>query len=126
MTAASDYAGIAEAVDAYARAFHEGDTARLSDLFLSDCKLQFVEGEYLKCFLADDWIRIVGDRPSAAVKGQPLNYRITMLHQAGPGCASAAVEMSTPPNVFYDVLHLLKIDGKWQIAAKSFHRSGPG
>lgn len=107
--------------EAYARAFHAGDASALRGIFLPDCKLQFVDGDTLKCFQASAWIDIVASRPSQAAQGRPLDYRLISVHMAGPACAAVALEMAGDPGRrFSDVLHLLCINGDWKIVAKSF------
>ncbi|MCC4246051.1 nuclear transport factor 2 family protein [Stappia indica] len=120
------YRQVAAAAEAYAIAFHEGDTNELGRLFLPDCKLQFVEDGALRCFAASDWIAIVGSRASAAAQGHAPDFRLASLELAGPDCAAVTIEMTSPPNRFRDVLHLLRIDGTWRIVAKAFHRDLAG
>ncbi|MCA0206259.1 MAG: nuclear transport factor 2 family protein [Proteobacteria bacterium] len=107
--------------DAYARAFHAGDADRLREIFLPECKLQFVDGDALRCFEARAWIDLVASRPSQAAQGRALDYRLVSAHMAGPHCAAVALEMAAEPGTrFSDVLHLLCIGGVWKIVAKSF------
>lgn len=117
----TDMAAPAALADAYARAFHGGDTDRLREIFMPDCKLQFVDGDGLRCFEAHAWIDLVAKRPSQASQGRALDYRLVSVHMAGPGCAAVALEMAADPgDRFSDVLHLLRIGGAWKIVAKSF------
>lgn len=107
--------------EAYARAFHAGEAQVLREIFLPDCKLQFVEDSDLKSFDASAWIDIVENRPSQASQGRPLDFRLVSMHMAGPNCAAVAIEMAGEEGVrFSDLLHMLRVDGMWKIVAKSF------
>jgi hypothetical protein len=117
----SDFAGISETVDNYARAFHAGDIDRLRALFFPSCVLRSIRDEAIAEYSVGDWLAHLGTRQSAAASGSKLDYAIRSIDFAGPDCAAVIVEMSVPGTRFTDGLHLLREQSSWRIVAKTFH-----
>ena len=65
-------------------------------------------------------VRDVG-KAGAAEKGDlKVNDRIISIDMSDETTAIAKLNCAVPPRYFTDYLTLLKLDGRWQIVAKSF------
>jgi len=117
----TDFAAVEETVIRYVTAFHEGDADELRTLFLPGCTLRSAKDGAITEYALSDWLAHVAGRPSPASLGHPLEHRMRGIEFAGPECASAIVEMAVPATTFVDCLHLLRSEGMWRIAAKTFH-----
>lgn len=116
----ADLAAIEATVQTYLDALHAGDADRLASVFLPTSALTQVMDGTVRVTPRDAWLDLVRSRPSPAAQGLPRHDRILMLDRIGPTLASAKVQCAIPPRFFVDVLSLLKVEGRWQVAQKVF------
>jgi len=118
---ASELAAVEETLQTYFDGLYEGDTARLAQAFHPASHLYSV-GEDGKAadMPRQAWLDMVGGRPSARARGLERGDRIVSIDFSSPTSAFAKVQCQLPPRYFTDYLSLLKIEGRWQVIAKSF------
>src|SRR5690606_6192326 len=78
-----------------------------------------VNGE-LKILPRDEWLAAVRARPSPKASGLARDDHILAIDLVGPAMAHVKLKYAIPPRYFTDILSLLKIDGRWQVAQKVF------
>jgi hypothetical protein len=111
---------IARALDAYFDGFHEGDVDKLKQIFHPAAHLySCTDGP-----LQDDPMEVVyarvRSRTPPSAQRQKRQDRILTIDRSGPEAALAKVQLAIGPKLFTDYLSLLRIDGRWQIIAKSY------
>lgn len=115
-----DLAAIETTVRTYLDGLYEGDADKLAAAFHPTSALtQSANGE-LKILPRDEWLAWVRARPSPKAQGLARHDRILSTDRVGPTMAAVKVQCAIPPRFFVDLLSLLKIDGRWQIAQKVF------
>ena len=107
-------------VQTYLDGLYEGDAGKLAQAFHPSSALtQWWEGE-LKIVPRDTWLEAVRNRPAPRAQGLPRSDEILSIDQVGPEMAVVKLRCAIPPRHFTDLLSLLKIDGRWQVAQKVF------
>lgn len=115
-----DRKAIEAMVQTYLDGLYEGDGDKLAQAFHPTSALtQWFEGE-LKVTPRDAWLEAVRNRPSPKALGLARADEILSIEQHGPEMAVVTLRCAIPPRFFTDVLSLLKIDGRWQVAQKVF------
>ena len=115
-----DRKAIEAVVQAYLDGLHEGDADKLASAFHPTSALtQWFEGE-LKITPRDAWLDAVRKRPSPRSLGLARSDEILSIQQHGPEMAQVTLRCAIPPRYFTDLLSLLKIEGRWQVAQKVF------
>jgi hypothetical protein len=115
-----DRRDIEAVVQTYLDGLYEGDADKLAAAFHPTSALtQWYEGE-LKIVPRDAWLEAVRNRPSPRAQGLARSDEIVSIDLAGPGMAQVKLRCAIPPRHFTDLLSLLKIEGRWQVAQKVF------
>ena len=115
-----DRKAIEAVVQTYLDGLYEGDADKLAAAFHPTSALtQWWEGE-LKVTPRDAWLEAVRNRPSPRKLGLSRADEILSIDQVGPEMAHVKLRCAIPPRHFTDLLALLKIDGRWQVAQKVF------
>jgi hypothetical protein len=105
----------------YFDGLHHGDTKLLAEVFHPEAHyFSATEGRLLHLDMAQ-YFPVVEQRASPASQGHRRTDRILSIEFAGPVTALAKVQCSFPRKHFTDFLSLVKVDGRWRIAAKVFH-----
>jgi Putative lumazine-binding len=68
----------------------------------------------------DPCLDIVRNRPSRLALGLARHDEVPSVDIVGPTMAFVKLKCAIPPRYFTDMLSLLKIDGRWQVAQKVF------
>ena len=111
---------IAGALEAYFDGFYEGDIAKLEQIFHPSAHLYSATDGPLQDDPMDAvYARVRGRTPPAATR-QRRHDRIIMIDRSGPEAALAKVQLAIGPKLFTDYLSLLRLDGRWQIIAKTY------
>lgn len=117
----SDFDAVARLLGDYFDGLHHGDTAILRRVFHPQAGYYTAtDGQLLHLDMAT-YFPIVDKRPSPASLGQARTDRILSIEFVGPVTALARVQCSIPPKHFTDLLSLVRLEGRWQIASKVFH-----
>jgi len=113
-----------EAIEAVVRTYldglYEGDADKLAAAFHPTSALtQWWEGE-LKITPRDAWLEAVRARPSPKSQGLARSDEVLSVDVVGPDMALVKLRCAIPPRHFTDLLSLLRIEGRWQVAQKVF------
>src|SRR5262245_43375406 len=115
---AAETAAIEEAVGHYFAAVSRGDASELPKAFHPEAMMQSVQDGALVRVSQSEWAK----RLAAASSPPPAAVRqIETIDVEGTAAAVKAVA-DFPSFQFLDYLLLLKLGGRWQIVAKTFHR----
>ena len=115
-----DRTAIEGVVKTYLDGLYEGDAEKLASAFHPTSVLtQWWEGE-LRIVPRDAWLDAVRNRPAPRTQGLARADEILSIDQVGPEMAMVKLRCAIPPRHFTDLLSLLKIDGRWQVAQKVF------
>lgn len=115
-----DLTEIEALVRTYFDALYDGDADRLATIFLPTSALaQSVDGKPV-VMSRDAWLDWVRTRPSGRKQGLERGDHVLAVDMIGPSMALAKVKCQLPPRYFTDLLSLLKVDGRWQVAQKVF------
>ena len=117
----SQYAAIAEAIEAYYDGLYRGDTTQLARSFHSQASYMTASGgEYVHIDM-DTYFDRVRARESPMSQGSDYGYVLESISIAGPEAALVRLRSSMLGKRFDDFLSLAKIHGEWRIVAKLFH-----
>lgn len=117
---AAEEAAVRETVALYFQAHATGDASFHARAFHPEAELWSVkDGQMVREPIASYIARANSGRP-AADEAQRVR-RIDSLQIAG-GVATVAVTLDYPAARFSDFMTLLKIEGRWQIVNKTWHR----
>jgi len=111
----NDDAEIRAMVSAYFTGLHQGDAARLLNLFHDDCILK---APGLRRTL-QKWISDVSSRPIPHSIGHPWNYQIIWIELEGDQ-AMVKLNCPLPHGHFVDYLGFLREEGSWKIVNKMY------
>ena len=115
-----DRSAIEAAVHTYLDGLYEGDTAKLASVFHPTSSLTSSQDGKLTPLPREEWLAGVKSRPSAQSRGLTRHDEILHIDQASPTMAFVKLKCAIPPRFFTDYLCFLKVEGKWQVAQKTF------
>ncbi len=110
----TDATQVRAAIWNYINGRNNGDVEQLKKAFHPDADLRHVRGDSLRIWPSAEYI--AGVKPG---KKQNCVARLVYLDIEG-NAGQAKVEIEYPNWKFADYLNLLKIDGQWKVAVKSF------
>lgn len=118
LMAQSDHDAVATTLNYYLDGGTINDFATLEKAFHPDATMQFLdrEGNHKSVNAVNYFKGIMKPGPA-----QNRQSRITSI-QINGNAASARIEIDYPNFRFIDYMNLLKIEGKWMIVSKIFHR----
>jgi hypothetical protein len=116
--AGTDQAAIEDAVAHYFAAVARNDPEELERAFHPDCVMQSVQDGALVRVTQPSWQQ----RLAGAGAPAPATRRIESLEIDGT-LAAVKARATFATFEFVDRLLLLKVEGRWQIVAKAFHRA---
>ena len=114
------YAEIARALSPYFDGLYEGDVAKMRAIFHPQCHLYSAPEGHLDDASLESYFARVQTRPSPKSLNQKRHDAILGITTSGEGAAIAILRTARAPRLYTDYLSLLKIDGRWQIIAKTF------
>ncbi|MFQ5545041.1 MAG: nuclear transport factor 2 family protein [Acidiferrobacterales bacterium] len=117
----SDAADITKTLDLYFDALYEGDIWKLKQAFHPNAHLYSATGDKFVDLSLEEYMRLVGGRPSPQSQSQERTGRVVLIDQSGPNSAVVKVQASVKPRDFVDYLTLLRLDGYWKIISKTYH-----
>ena len=121
-----DLADIEVLVKDYLDGLYDGDADKIARVFHPTSALtQSVDGKPVVT-PRDTWLAGVRTRPSAKSQGLAREDHVLSIDLVGPTMALVKVKCQLPPRYFTDLLSLLKIDGRWQVAQKVFQTETRG
>lgn len=115
----SDHQDVLDLTYRYLRGVYTGDTQALHDVFHSTARVEDTITGSFRSRSADEYIQAVGSRQSPSVAGEPFTMAPLNIHVLGD-MATVTAELRFLGNHFYNVLSLLRCDGRWLIMHKLF------
>lgn len=116
----ADFSAILDLCGRYHDALHRSDAVLLGSLFHDRALYAATTDGDIRFWSMEHYLPIVAARPSSASRGEPADGEVVTITFAGPNAALAQVRSSIGERFFTDFLSLVKIDGRWLIAAKVF------
>ena len=114
VTADRQTAAIAELMQRYFEAIHDGDVPALREIFHPENRLAGLRGDEERFSSLEQFLARVGNRP----KQDAFNYRLLSVDRSGrAGVAKIAYRYHGVD--FVDYMAVLELDGRWRIVAKS-------
>jgi hypothetical protein len=117
---ATDRRAITETVQLYLDGLYEGDTDKLARAFHPTSSLASEDKGVLTQVPREKWLEMVRGRQSGKSQGLTRHDEIIQIDQSSPTTAFVKLKCQLPPRYFTDYLLLLKVDGRWQVAQKTF------
>lgn len=115
-----ELSAIRDTVQTYLDGLYEGDVEKLGRAFHPTSALTHVVDGELKILPRAQWFEAVKSRPSPKASGLPREDHLLTIDLIGPTMAHVKLKCAIPPRYFTDILSLLKVDGRWQVAQKVF------
>ena len=116
----NDRAAIDAVIKDYLDGLYEGDTEKLGRAFHPTCALTHVNEGQLVIVPRDEWFKAVNGRAKPKEAGLLRHDDVLSVDHLDDKTALVKLKCAIPPKYFTDLLSLLKIDGRWQIAQKVF------
>ena len=107
-------AGVREALMNYINGRNQGKPEVLAEAFHPKADLRHIKNDSLRIWPAMDYVQAM-----SGGKVQDCKARIVYTDITGDA-AQAKIELEYPNKIYADYLNLLKIEGKWQVAVKTF------
>jgi hypothetical protein len=107
-------------VATYLDGLYEGDADKFALAFHPSSALTSAGDGRLTVIPRHQWVKIVCHRPSPRASGLARHDEVLSVDIVGPTMAIVKLKCAIAPRYFTDLLSLLKIDGRWQVAKKVF------
>lgn len=108
------------AVQTYFDGLYEGDVEKLATVFHPKASLFIADGDNLLVTPVPEWLTRIAGRPSPISQNLAREDVILLIDRIGPTNALVKVRCQVAPKVYEDHLSFIKIDGRWQVVAKSY------
>ncbi|MEM1325327.1 MAG: nuclear transport factor 2 family protein [Bacteroidota bacterium] len=115
-SALSEEDQVRETLWKYINGRNNGDTSLLASAFHPTAELRYIKGDQYAIWKSEDYIK--GVQPGRKVNCISRIIFVDILGNA----AVAKIELEYPNLKFADYINLLKVDGEWVIAVKTFAR----
>ncbi len=112
----SQIAELVAAMDAYFDGIHHGDTELLGSVLHPDIRLVCRRDDL--SIGRDEYLALVGGRPSAAARGDARYDEVLAVSTQTPSTAHVRARLAYLPKVFTDELVFVRENGSWQIISK--------
>jgi len=117
----SDIEQVAATLEKYIQGSLNADVALLKTIFHPQAAMFGYLGPNLLVGSPEPFFAHLASGPSLAQAGKPYRARIAGIEVTGNTASAKLVEDGFADLDFVDYFHLLKVDGKWLIVAKTFH-----
>lgn len=119
--ATPDFAGVTALMADYFDGLYHSDAARLGRVFHPQAVYACATEGRLTHLTMDAYLPIVAARQSPASRGEVRRDEVVSITFAGPVTALVQARCAIGSKHFTDFLSLVKLEGQWQIIAKTFH-----
>jgi hypothetical protein len=117
----ADIKAVEATVRTYLDGLYEGDAEKLAHVFHPTSALTTARDDgAIQIVTRDAWLEAVRNRQAPQAAGLQRDDHILTIDLVGPTLALVKVKCQMPPRYFTDLLSLLKIESRWQIAQKVF------
>lgn len=114
------YCEIVAALQPYFDGLYDGDVEQMRRIFHPSCRLASAPDEVGSYLDLDAYFANVEARPSPRSLNEPRHDLILAILASGEGAAIAVLRTARAPRLYTDFLSLLRIEGRWQIVAKTY------
>jgi hypothetical protein len=115
----NDHQAVLDLVNKYLRGLYEGNTEGLREVFHPNARVEDVVTATFRSRSTDEFIEVVASRQSPSAAGESFTMKPLTIGVLGD-MATVTAELHFLGNHFYDVLSLLRSDGRWRIMHKLF------
>jgi Putative lumazine-binding len=113
---------LTDAVQLYLDLMYDCDVGKFDKVFAATSQLHgFREGQ-MTCWPAAQYKEVLAGRKSPRALGAPRQEQVLLLDFTSPTQALAKVRVRIHDMVFVDYLSYHKVDGRWLITSKAYHR----
>lgn len=110
------------ALERYFDLMYDCDVAHFDQVFAATAQLHgFREGQ-MSCWPAGQYKEVLAGRKSPKSQGAPRESQVLLLDFTSPTQALAKVRVRIGDMVFVDYLSYHRIDGRWLVTSKAYHR----
>ena len=113
---------LSEAVQLYLDLMYDCDIGKFDRVFGGTSQLHGFRDGKMTCWPAAQYKEVLAGRKAPKVLGAPREEQILLLDVASATQALAKVRVRINDMVFVDYLSYHKIDGRWLITSKAYHR----
>jgi hypothetical protein len=117
----SDIEQVSATLEKYIQGSLNADVALLKTIFHPQAGMFGYLGPNLLAGSPEPFFAHLAGGPSLAQAGKPYRAKIASIEVTGNTASAKLVEDGFSDLDFVDYFHLLKVDGKWLIVAKTFH-----
>lgn len=113
---------LSDALQRYFNLMYDCDVSHFDHVFASTAQLHgFREGQ-MNCWPAAQYKQVLAGRTSPKTLGAPRDEQILLLDFSSASQALAKVRVQINDMVFVDYLSYHKIEGRWLVTSKAYHR----
>ena len=112
---------LSEAVELYLDLMYDCEVGKFDRVFSPSAQLHGFRDGKMTCWAAAHYKEILAGRKSP-VAGSRREEQVLLLEMSSPTQALAKVRVRINDMVFVDYLCYHKIDGRWLITSKAYHR----
>ena len=113
---------LSDALQRYFNLMYDCDVSHFDLVFASTAQLHgFREGQ-MNCWPAAQYKQVLAGRTSPKTLGAPRDEQILLLDFSSASQALAKVRVQINDMVFVDYLSYHKIEGRWLVTSKAYHR----
>ena len=110
------------AVQLYLELMYDCDVGKFDRVFSATSQLHGFRDGRMTCWPASQYKEVLAGRKSPQALGAPREEQVLLLDFASPTQALAKVRVRINDMVFVDYLSYHRIDGRWLITSKAYHR----
>ncbi|QNK63384.1 nuclear transport factor 2 family protein [Pedobacter sp. PAMC26386] len=108
----------------YFEVLYTQDLVKFDQVFNQGCVLYSAQEGSVVVRPIAEYREIIAGRKSPQELGSLRKEEVLMIDILSPEIAFAKVRLRLNEHIMVDYLNLLKVEGKWTIAAKFYHREG--
>ena len=113
---------LTDAVQLYLDLMYDCDVGNFDKVFASTSQLHGFREGTMTCWPAAQYKEVLAGRKSPKALGAPREEQVLLLDFTSPTQALAKVRVRIHDMVFVDYLSYHKVDGRWLITSKAYHR----
>lgn len=113
---------MSEALEKYFDLMHDCDVRHFDHVFAATAQLHGFREGIMNCWPAAQYKEVLAGRTSPKAQGAPRETEVIMLDFTSSTQALAKVRVRIGDMYFVDYLSYHKIDGRWLITSKAYHR----
>ena len=113
---------LSDALQRYFNLMYDCDVSHFDHVFASTAQLHGLREGQMNCWPAAQYKQVLAGRTSPKTLGAPRDEQILLLDFSSASQALAKVRVQINDMVFVDYLSYHKIEGRWLVTSKAYHR----